>query len=319
MTSIKDIRRRIKSIKSTSKITRAMEMVSAAKMRKAVGSVLKIRAYAINAWGILTNLARAFEKYRHGLLEVRDVKNILLIVITSSRGLCGSFNAQIGKKIKDELAHPEKLGINRIGEKKIQTEKNPEKITVDFLTVGKKGENIVRKLGGNIIAAFPDLVLAPELFQIKPISQIVTEEYLKKKYDKVAIIYTDYVSTINQKTKIRQVLPISKIDLEKQISEMDRLAKAYDVEAPALEYKVEPTPKEVLETLFPKIIEMQIFHAILESNASEHSARMMAMRNATDAGEEMSQDLTLAYNQIRQGKITQEIAEISAGRAALES
>jgi F-type H+-transporting ATPase subunit gamma len=337
MPSIKDIRRRIKSIKSTSKITRAMEMVSAAKMRKAVGSVLKIRAYALNAWGILTNLARAFEKYHHGLLEVRDVKNILLIVITSSRGLCGSFNAQIGRKIKDELSHPEKLSINRIGGKKIQMENKPEKIhpvkspqsgvdgvefngvNIDFLTVGKKGENIVRKLGGNIIAAFPDLVLAPELFQIKPISQIVTEEYLKKKYDKVAIIYTDYISTINQKTKIRQVLPISKIDIEKQISEMDRLAKAYELEIPALEYKVEPNPKEVLETLFPKIIEMQIFHAILESNASEHSARMMAMRNATDAGEEMSQDLTLAYNQIRQGKITQEIAEISAGRAALEN
>jgi F-type H+-transporting ATPase subunit gamma len=310
--STKDIRRRIKSIKSTSKITRAMEMVSAAKMRKAVGSVLKIRAYALNAWGILTNLARAFEKYHHGLLEVRDVKNILLIVITSSRGLCGSFNAQIGRKIKDELSHPEKLSINRIGGKKIQMENKPE-------LIHPVKSPLSGKLGGNIIAAFPDLVLAPELFQIKPISQIVTEEYLKKKYDKVAIIYTDYISTINQKTKIRQVLPISKIDIEKQISEMDRLAKAYELEIPALEYKVEPNPKEVLETLFPKIIEMQIFHAILESNASEHSARMMAMRNATDAGEEMSQDLTLAYNQIRQGKITQEIAEISAGRAALEN
>jgi F-type H+-transporting ATPase subunit gamma len=319
MPSIKDIRRRIKSVQSTSKITRAMEMVSAAKMRKAVSSVLKIRAYAISAWGILTNLARAFEKYRHGLLEVREVKNVLLVVVTSSRGLCGSFNAQIGRKIKDELAHPEKLGINRMGEKKIQTANKPEKIKVDFLTVGKKGEGIVRKSGGNIVAAFPDLVLAPELFQIKPISQIITEEYLAKKYDKVAIIYTDYLSPINQKTKIRQVLPISKIDLEKQISEMDELAKAYDLEVPVLEYKVEPSPKEVLETLFPKIIEMQIFHAILESNASEHSARMMAMRNATDAGEEMSEDLTLAYNQIRQGKITQEIAEISAGRSALEN
>jgi F-type H+-transporting ATPase subunit gamma len=317
--STKDIRRRIKSIKSTSKITRAMEMVSAAKMRKAVGNVLKIRAYAISAWGILTNLARAFERYRHGLLEVREVKKILLVVVTSSRGLCGSFNAQIGKKIKDELAQPEKLRINRIGEKKIQVENESEKIKVDFLTVGKKGESIVRKSGGNIIAAFPDLVLAPELVKIKPVSKIVMEEYLAKKYDKVAVIYTDYISTINQKTRIRQLLPISKIDIEKQISEMDKLAKTHDLEVPVSEYKIEPEPQEVLEMLFPKMIEMQIFQAILESSASEHSARMIAMRNATDAGDEMSEDLTLAYNQIRQGKITQEIAEISAGRAALES
>jgi F-type H+-transporting ATPase subunit gamma len=135
----------------------------------------------------------------------------------------------------------------------------------------------------------------------------------------VAVIYTDYISTINQKTKIRQLLPISKIDIEKQISEMDKLAKTYNLEIPVSEYKIEPEPQEVLEMLFPKMIEMQIFQAILESSASEHSARMIAMRNATDAGDEMSEDLTLAYNQIRQGRITQEIAEISAGRAALES
>ncbi len=320
MNSVKDIRRRIKSVKSTSKITRAMEMVSAAKMRKAVASVLKNRAYALSAWQILTNLARAFENYRFGLLEVREVKSVLFVVVTSSRGLCGSFNAQIARKIKEELTHPERLKINRVGTKKVQAEGFSGEIKTDFLTIGRKGEGIVRKLGGNILAAFPDIVQAPELSQIKPISQIVIEEYLSKKYDKIVIIYTDYVSTLIQKTRIRQLLPISKIDLEKQIQEMGELEKKFQLDSqPFSEYKVEPSPEEVLEVIFPKIIETQIFHAVLESCASEHSARMMAMRNATEAGEEMSEDLTLAYNQIRQGKITQEIAEISAGRAALEN
>jgi len=134
----------------------------------------------------------------------------------------------------------------------------------------------------------------------------------------VVVVYTDYVSAVNQQTRIRQILPISKIDIEKQIAEMDVLAKEYGLEEPIVEYKVEPSPEEVLEFIIPRLIEMQLFHAVLESQASEQSARMLAMRNATDAAGEMSEDLTLAYNQIRQGKITQEIAEISAGRAALE-
>ncbi|NTU99259.1 F0F1 ATP synthase subunit gamma [Candidatus Falkowbacteria bacterium] len=145
------------------------------------------------------------------------------------------------------------------------------------------------------------------------------DEYLAKNYDKVVVVYTDYVSTVVQKTKIRQVLPISKIDIEKQIAEIDVLAKSLGLDEPKVEYKIEPSPEEVLEHIFPRLIEMQLYHAILESNASEHSARMMAMRNANDAAIEMSSDLTLMYNQIRQGKITQEIAEISAGRAALEN
>jgi F-type H+-transporting ATPase subunit gamma len=144
------------------------------------------------------------------------------------------------------------------------------------------------------------------------------EDYLEKKYDKVVVVYTDFISAINQQTKIRQILPISKIDIEKQIAEMDSAGEEYGLKEPELEYKVEPSPDEVLEYIFPRLIEMQIYHAILESNASKESSRMLAMRNATDAAGEMADDLTLAYNQIRQMKITQEIAEISAGKAALE-
>ncbi|HOF42307.1 MAG TPA: ATP synthase F1 subunit gamma [Candidatus Moranbacteria bacterium] len=315
----KDIRRRIKSINSTRKITRAMEMVSAAKMRRAVSSVIAIRPYAHSAWSVLTNLARAFETSQdHGLLEVREVKNVLMIVVASDRGLCGSFNTQIFKKIREEILHPEKLKINRIAGKKILSPVRDEDVRIDFITVGKKGEGMVRKLKKEIVAAFADGVQFMTVADIKPISKIVIDEYLAKKYDKVVIIYTDYVSTVVQKTRIRQILPISKIDIEKQIAEMDVVAEEYGLKKPMQEYKVEPGPEEVLQFIIPRLIEMQVFHAILESKASEESARMMAMRNASDAALEMSEDLTLTYNQIRQGKITQEIAEISAGRAALE-
>ena len=319
MASSKDIRRRIKSINSTKKITKAMEMVSAAKMRRSVSSVLAIRPYAHAAWSVLTNLARAFESSgQKGFLDVREVRSVLMVVITSNKGMCGSFNTQIAKKIKDEILHPERLKINRFGKKKIESTLKNEELKIDFIVVGKKGENMVRKMEREIAASFADASVFAKVSDIGPLFKIVADDYLAKKYDKVVVIYTDYISTVVQKTCLRQVLPISKIDIEKQIAEMDVLAKEYGLEEPAREYKIEPSPREVLEFILPRLIEMQLFHAILESRASEESARMMAMRNATDAASEMSEDLTLAYNQIRQGKITQEIAEISAGRAALE-
>jgi F-type H+-transporting ATPase subunit gamma len=327
MASSKDIRRRIKSINNTKKITRAMEMVSAAKMRKSVAAVLRVRDYARSAWSVLANLARAFEKYEYGLLTRREVKNILLIVVASNRGLCGSFNSQIARKVKDELNNPKSLKLNRVGDKRIESSVPDKDLKIDFITIGKKADNIVRKLGnstrnatgGNIVATFPELTYSPTDQDVRPLSKIIIEEYLNERYDKVAIIYTDYISTILQKTRIRQILPVSKVDLEKQLAEMSAHAEGNGIKEAVVEYKVEPSPQEVLENIFPRLIEIQIFHAILESNASKESARMMAMRNATDAATEMADSFTLAYNQLRQMKITQEIAEISAGRAALEN
>jgi len=318
MAGTKEIVRRIKSVKNTAKITRAMEMVSVAKMRKAINSVLTIRSYAHSAWSVLTNLAQAFEKYQKGLLEIRKVKSILAIVVTSNRGLCGSFNSQMAKKIKEELINPEKLKINRIGKKKIVSSAPNDKFKIDFITIGKKGENLIKKTGNEIVASFNELTYLPKLEDVQAVSKIVVDDYLAKKYDKVVIFYTDYISAIRQETRVRQILPLSKIDLEKQIAEMDVLAKEYGLEEPVMEYKIEPSPEEVLEYIIPRLIEIQIYHAVLESNASKESARMVAMKNATEAAGEMADDLTFVYNQIRQMKITQEIAEISAGRAALE-
>ncbi len=316
-----EIKRRIKSVGNTKKITRAMEMVSAAKMRRAVDGVLKVRNYARTAWSVLTNLARAFEKGARDfpLLEVREVKNVLMIIVASNKGLCGSFNSQVIKKVKEQLNNPESLSINRMGDKRIESQKKGKDLKVDFIAVGKRGENIVKKFGtGKLIASFPNLTYLPKIADVYPLVQIIQAEYLNKNYDKVVIVYTDYVSTMIQQTKIRQLLPISKVDIEKQLAEMDQTAEEYGLDKPKSEYKVEPSPETVLNEIFPRLLEMQIFHAILESNASKESARMLAMRNATEAAGEMVSDLTFAYNQIRQSKITQEISEISAGRAALE-
>ncbi|MFZ2975568.1 MAG: FoF1 ATP synthase subunit gamma [Candidatus Moraniibacteriota bacterium] len=318
MASGKEIKRRIKSIQNTGKITRAMEMVSAAKMRRAISSVLAIRPYAHSAWSVLTNLARSFREKQDGLLAVREVRSVLAIAITSNRGLCGSFNSQLTKKIREELASPKNLKINRIGNKKIESKITDEELKIDFITVGRKGENVVKRTGKEIIASFNDLTYLPKFEAVRAVGKVVIDDYLGKKYDKVVIFYTDYVSAIKQETKVRQILPLSKIDLEKQLAEMDVLAEEYGLKKPKSEYKVEPSPEEVLDHIIPRLIEMQIYHAILESNASKESARMVAMRNATDAAKEMADDFTLAYNQIRQMKITQEIAEISAGMAALE-
>ena len=318
MANLKDIRRRIKSINNTAKITRAMEMVSAAKMKKAIDSVLAIRDYAHSAWSILGNLSRAFERYDYGLLDVRPVEKVLMVVITSNRGLCGAFNSQTIKKIMSQVNDPRNLIINRVGKEKIESKVELDELEIDFITIGKKGEELVQRLGRKVLATFPELTYLPGIESVRPVAKVIIDEYLEKNYDKVVVVYTDFISAMSQEAKIRQLLPVSKIDLEKQIADIDNLAEEYDLDKPTKEYKVEPSPRKVLKHIFPRLIEMQIYHAILESNASKESARMMAMRNATDSAKEIAGDLTLMHNQIRQMKITQEISEISAGRAALE-
>ncbi|MFA5926361.1 MAG: ATP synthase F1 subunit gamma [Parcubacteria group bacterium] len=315
----REIRRRIKSVNNTKKITRAMEMVAASKMRRTVASVLAIRPYAHSAWGVLTNMARAFENYPIDLLEAREVKKILMVVITSNRGLCGGFNSQLLRRVAEQVNNPGQLKVNRTGSKRIESSIPDDKIEIDFVTVGKKGANFIRKIGKNIIATFDELTYLPQTEDVRGLARLIMDEYRAKKYDKVVIAYMDYISAVVQQPKFRQLLPISKVDIEKQLADMDVLAKEYGLNEPPMEYKVEPDAKTVLTEILPRLVEMQIYHAILESNASKESARMVAMRNATDAARDMADNLTLIYNQIRQAGITQEIAEISAGRAALEN
>jgi F-type H+-transporting ATPase subunit gamma len=319
MGSIKDIRRRIRSVKNTGKITRAMELVSAAKMRRAIRSVVAIRPYAHSAWTVISNLAQIPRENKKGLLDVREVRRVLVVLVTSNRGLCGSFNTHLLKKLKEQLDDPEKLKVNRVARRRIKSVVSNEDLKIEFITLGKKGESYLRKNRREIIASFPNLVNFPKIEDVRPVSKIIIEEYLKKTYDKVVMFYTDYISGLVQQPKVRQIFPLSKIDLEKQIAEMDLLAKDFGLDDEPVEYLIEPSSEEVFDFIIPRLIEMQVYHAILESDASEQSARMMAMKSATESSKEMVDDLTLAHNQIRQMKITQEIAEISAGRAALES
>ncbi len=317
---IKEIKRRIRSVSNTKKITRAMEMVAASKMRRAVSQVLAVRPYAHAAWSVLNNMALAFEKepLTLPLLEVREIKRIFLILITSNRGLCGGFNSQLLRKVFEQVKRPEFLKINRAGTKRIESTISDEQIEISFITVGRKGARAVRKMGYKIIGAFDDLTNFPKAEDVRPLARLVMDEYSQKKCDKVVVAYNDYISTVVQQPKFRQILPISKVDIEKQLAEIDQAAEEYGLEKETLvEYTVEPNVTEVVKSILPMLVEMQIYHALTESNASKESARMVAMRNATNAASDMVANLTLIYNQIRQSTITQEIAEISAGQLAL--
>ncbi|MEK7131300.1 MAG: ATP synthase F1 subunit gamma [Patescibacteria group bacterium] len=291
----KAIKRRLKSVGSTKKITKAMELIAAAKMRKAVNAALDTRTYATLAWNLLVNLSKT-QKTLIPLLAVRPVEKILMVIITSNRGLCGSFNSNIIKKTAVQL--------------------KAEKAGVDVIGIGKKGADFAKKMGFNLVAAFTNLTDTPGLDDALPIAKMVIDAYEKKSYDKVIVAYTDFKSAIFQIAKLRQVLPISEVDLEKMITGIDD--KKISDKINLNEYLFEPNRLDVLQIILPRLVETQIYQTMLESAASEHSARMMAMRSASDAAEDMIKELNLNFNKARQAGITQEIAEIAGGAVALE-
>ncbi len=302
MASVRDIRRRIKGVKATGKITRAMEMISAVKMRKAVAQVVAIRPYAESVLDMLHQLSVLQQGGEHPLLLERPIRMQLYVVISSNRGLCGGFNSQIVKKLR-------------------QTLKEDEGRPARFITIGRKAEHAVRRItasmsGGEIIASFSDVLGTPSVALMRPVAKVLIEEFEAGRVDRVVMIYTDFKSMLSQEVKVRALLPVTERDVHKALHEIDRMSEVKERTLVA-EYVIEPSPKKVLWRMIPRLIEMELYHGVLESNASQEAARMMAMRNATDAAKEMVGDLTLAYNQIRQGKITQEIAELSAGMAAV--
>ncbi len=320
----KEITRRIKSVTSTKKITKAMELVAAAKMKKSVEATLASRFYARYSWDILTNLANVSQKNAHPLLKVRKVKKVAIVFITSNKGLCGSYNSAIMKKVIDQIKTPQSLMINRVLDKKIESDIKPEDLEVDFICIGSKGAEILNKMNKNIVEVFTDIKERPKLREIKPIAESLISKYAKGEYDKIVVAYTDYFSAVKQEPKIRQLLPLSKIDLAKIIDDLDTAHDKYKKEndekgIKQQDYLFEPNKKELLESILPKLVEMQLYQMIMESNASEQSARMVAMKSASDAADEMIDELTLIYNKARQSAITQELAEFSAGKAALEN
>lgn len=301
------IKRQIQSIKNTKKITKAMEMVSASKMKKSINAVLATRPYARMAWQMILDLASRTDRSLHPLLQERnDIKKIGIVILSSNRGLCGIFNQQV---IRQAL----KLA-------KFVADKLDNK-SYEFITLGRKGAQALIKTGYSIVADFEKADVVTDVADIKAISKMIVDGFLEKKYDKVYLIYTDFINSLKQKATIKQLLPII-LTPEVGLELTGEFPGEKIQEAPkskyTFEYRFEPNPTFILENFLPRLIEVQIYQAILESNASEHSARMVAMRNASDAASDLISDLTLTFNKVRQAGITQELSEISTSKTTLE-
>jgi len=313
MAKTKEISRRIKSISSTMKITRAMEMVAAAKMRKAVDAVLRTRTYANLSWETvlhLSTMANAKGEPMHKLLTQRsEIKKAAVILISSNRGLCGGYNSNLLNKVKDSIKrHPD--------------------VPVEFIIVGKKGAALYSQ-NYTVVAEFPKSDVLNDVNEVVPIVNLAIKDFLNGRYDKVFIAYTDFVNAAKQVPRVKQLLPVDinveenylgivgddKVKVTKEL--LEKKEEKHLAPQAGFEYIFEPSADEVLDKIIPRLLEVQVFQAFLEANASEHSASMSAMHQATEAATDIVKELTLFYNKARQASITSEIAEISAGANAL--
>ena len=278
-----------------------MELVAATKMRRAVNQVLETRSYANRAWDVVKDLAERTDPIQHPLLRSREsVKRIAVVIMSSNRGLCGGFNREIVEKSISYI----KGAHQRYGE-----------VAVEVILLGKRATEIATKFWYPIVAEFQKADVANGIADISAAARMVIQDFTSGKYDLVTILYTDYFSALKQTPHAWQLLPIQYPDNELGMTKSAEEAKARDT---SYEYLFEPSADEVLEQMLYRLIEIQIYQALLETNASEHSARMMSMRNASDAAKDMIEDLTLTFNRARQASITSEIADIAGGKAALE-
>jgi F-type H+-transporting ATPase subunit gamma len=284
LANIRLIRRRIRGIQSTAKITRAMEMIATSKMRKAQERGLAGRPYAEKIMQVMADLAalRREGEEMHPLLQKRPVEKIGLLHITPDRGLCGGLNTNLNRKTAGFILEQE--------------------VPVSLVVVGRKGRDFMRRYRREIRAEFTSLGDRPGWLDTLPISRIIIEDYTSGKIDRVYIVYPQFISTMVQKPVVQQILPVEPAEIPT---------------AQNVDYIYEPGPAQVLGQLLPRFVEMQVYHAILESIASEQSARMVAMRNATESAQELTQELTLMYNKARQEMITRELLDITGGAAAL--
>lgn len=306
--SAKEIKSRISSVENTGKITKAMEMISTIKMKRAQDSTLKTRIYTEKSLELIAKISAGFTR-KVDLLEDREnIKNILVIIIGANKGLCGGYNINVIKKMINIHEH--------------QLEKDPE-VQTHYLTIGKKVRQAVVKLGYNLDSDYTDFI--GEEFDLSSISKItdyVTEGFREQKFDSVKIIYNHFVNTINQIPLRKKILPMSEDGLLKYLEEIEVIKdkKQYQEIKEKLtgqEYDYEPGEEAILKELLPKLVEVQIYQALLDARASEHSSRMMAMKNASDNAEECVNDLVLKFNKARQASITQEIGEIVSGMEAM--
>ena len=287
MASVRQLRRRIRSVENTAKITKAMSMIAASKMRRAQEAALSGRPYSDDLNLMLAHLAAQpveDEDNIHPLLKTRDVNKIEVIVITPDRGLTGGLNSNINRAAGQFISD---YGDN-----------------ARVIAVGKKGRDFMVRYGVNVRAVFTDINDRPSILDVSPIAHLAVESYESEEVDAVYVAYAKFVNTTAQNAVVEQLLPVQPSELRTQEQ---------------VGYIYEPNPADVLAELLPRYMEMQIYHALLEGIASEQSARMVAMRNATDNANAMIEDLTLVMNKARQESITTELLDIVGGAAAVEA
>ncbi len=298
MATLREIKRRIRGVKNIAQVTRALEAVSASRVRRAQAQVLATRPYAEQAWEILTSLTRQAGAGTtiHPLLAARPVKAVELIVISGDRGLAGAYNINIIRQTLEFI--------------------RGQHAPVQLVTVGRKGRELLIRAGQNVVAEFSNLSAAPGALEVSPIGRIAIDDFLAGKIDEVYVAYTDFINLIQQKPTIKRLLPLAIGGEERVLAEYTAGAQAGRLTR--REYLYEPGRRGLLDMLIPRFTELQVYQAVLESLASEHAARMNAMRNATDSARDLIAQLTLTYNKARQQSITSELLDIAGGAEALK-
>ena len=293
MANLKEVRNRIKSVSSTQQITKAMKMVSAAKLKRATNAIIQLRPYADKLKDMLANLSASLEDGSSPFLEERAPKRVLIVVVSSNRGLAGAFNTNVIKTTNNLIA-----------------EKYSDQLkagNVSIVGIGKKGQEFYQRRKYNVIGNNNELFSDLTFLNVSKVTEAIMDGFLKGEFDRVEVVYNRFKNAAVQFLTVEQLLPVPKAE------------KQQNVNTSQVDYILEPSQEAIVEQLIPKNIKIQLYKAVLDSHASEHGARMTAMDKATDNAGELLKALKLSYNQARQAAITTELTEIVSGAAALSS
>jgi F-type H+-transporting ATPase subunit gamma len=294
MTTAREVRLRIRSVKNIAQVTRALQAVSASKVRKAMHAVMNTRPYATKAWQVLTHIAgQPGRESLHPLLTRREqVRSVLVVLVTGDRGLAGAYTTNIVRFTLERF--------------------NEYSVPVRFITVGRKGRDLMARQGKEIIADRSNLPADPSFGDVSEIGRIAVEEFLAAHCDEVYLVYTDFINMVTQIPTMKKMLPLEIGEAEDRVQDFARAERGL-----AASYIYEPGQTQILDEIVPRFSALQVYHAVLESLASEHAARMVAMKNATDSATELAGGLQLEYNKARQQGITNEMLDIAGGAEAL--
>jgi F-type H+-transporting ATPase subunit gamma len=295
MPNTREVRQRIRSVKNISQVTRALQAVSASKVRRAMDALMHTRPYATKAWQVLTHIAgQPGRQALHPLLTKRsEVRSVIVVLLTGDRGLAGPYNTNIVRFTTEHF--------------------DDYPVPVRYLTVGRKGRDLMNRRGKNILAEFSNLPAAPSFGDVSPIGRIAVDEFMAGRADEVYLVYTDFINMVNQQPTMKKLLPL-------EVGDGDERVQIYATsQGPTATYFYEPGQEEILDEIIPRFTSLQVYQAVLESLASEHAARMVAMKNATDSATELADVLQLEYNKVRQQSITNEMLDIAGGAEAAES